>query len=30
VLTTDEFDEDADHYELTVGGGLGSVTIDRG
>lgn len=30
VLTTDEFDEDADHYELTVGGGLGSLTIDRG
>jgi len=30
VLTTDAFDEDSDHYELTVAGGLGSLTIDRG
>ena len=30
VLTTDAFDEDADHYELTVAGGLGSLAIDRG
>ena len=29
VLTTDGFDEGADHYEVTVGGGLGSLTIDR-
>ena len=30
VLTTDGFDEGADHYEVTIGGGLGSLTIDRG
>jgi hypothetical protein len=30
VLTTDAFDEGADHYEITVAGGLGSLTIDRG
>jgi hypothetical protein len=29
VLTTDGFDEGADHYEVTVAGGLGSLTIDR-
>ena len=29
VLTTDGFDEGADHYEVTVGGGLGNLTIDR-
>ncbi|KQR11922.1 hypothetical protein [Cellulomonas sp. Leaf334] len=30
VLTTDGFDEADDHYEITVAGGLGSLTIDRG
>jgi hypothetical protein len=29
VLTTDAFDEGSDHYEVTVAGGLGSLTIDR-
>ena len=29
VLTTDGFDEGDDHYEITVAGGLGSLTIDR-
>ncbi len=29
ALTTDGFDEGADHYEVTVAGGLGSLTIDR-
>ena len=29
VLTTDGFDEADDHYEITVAGGLGSLTIDR-
>ena len=29
VLTTDGFDEGADHYEITVAGGLGTLTIDR-
>lgn len=29
VLTTDGFDEADDHYDLTVAGGLGSLTIDR-
>jgi hypothetical protein len=30
VLITDGFDEGADRYEVTVAGGLGSLTIDRG
>ncbi|GEK22478.1 hypothetical protein [Cellulomonas xylanilytica] len=29
VLTTDGFDESDDHYEITVAGGLGNLTIDR-
>ena len=29
VLTTDGFDEGDDHYEITVAGGLGSLSIDR-
>ncbi|WP_456789863.1 hypothetical protein [Cellulomonas sp. P5_C5] len=29
VLTTDGFDEADDHYEITVAGGLGSLSIDR-
>lgn len=29
VLTTDGFDEADDHYEITVAGGLGNLTIDR-
>jgi len=29
VLTTDGFDEGGDHYEITVAGGLGNLTIDR-
>ena len=29
-LTTDGFDEAEDHYVITVAGGLGSLTIDRG
>ena len=29
VLTTDGFDEGDDHYEITIAGGLGSLTIDR-
>ena len=30
TLTTDGFDESEDHYEITVAGGLGNLTIDRG
>lgn len=29
VLTTEGFDEVDDHYEITVAGGLGNLTIDR-
>ena len=29
VLTTDGFDEGGDHYDITVAGGRGSLTIDR-
>ncbi|MGY4643440.1 hypothetical protein [Cellulomonas sp. URHB0016] len=29
-VATSGFDPDADHYEVTVGGGLGSLVVDRG